>query len=64
MLLYLDESLVSEKVLFRQWSWSQIGHPAYTRSKLVSKTRYSVLPALDIDGYLLSSTLIVKGSVT
>jgi hypothetical protein len=64
MLLYLDESSASEKVLFRRRSWSQIGHPAYTRSELVSKTRCSVLPALDIDGYLPGSTLVVEGSVT
>ncbi|KAI4767725.1 hypothetical protein E4T52_17132 [Aureobasidium sp. EXF-3400] len=64
MLLYLDESAASEKVLFRRRSWSQIGDPAYTRSELVSKTRCSVLPALDIDRYLTGSTLVVEGAVT
>jgi transposase len=64
MLLYLDESAASEKVLFRRRSWSQIGHPAYTTSELVSKTRCSVLPALSIDGYLPGSTLVVEGAVT
>lgn len=64
MLLYLDESAASEKVLFRRRSWSQIGNPAYTRSELVSKTRCSVLPALDIDRYLTGSTLVVEGAVT
>lgn len=64
MLMYLDESAASQKVLFRRRSWSQIGHPAYTRSKIVSKTRCSVLPALDIDGFLPGSTLVVEGSVT
>jgi len=64
MLLYLDESAASEKVLFRQRSWSQIGHPAYTTSELVTKTRCSVLPALDIDGHLPGSTLVVDGAVT
>lgn len=36
MLLYLDESAASEKVMFRRRSWSAIGLPAYTRSELVS----------------------------
>jgi len=64
MLLYLDESAASEKVLFRRRSWSQIGHPAYPRSELVSKTRCSALPVLNIDGYLPGSTLVVEGAVT
>ncbi|CAD0055223.1 unnamed protein product [Aureobasidium pullulans] len=64
MLLYLDESACSEKVMFRRRSWSQIGLPAYTRSELVNKTRCSVLPALDVHGYLYGSSLVVEGAVT
>lgn len=64
MLLYLDELAASEKVLFRRRSWSQIGSPTYTRSELVCKTRCSVLPALDINGYLPGTTLVVEGAVT
>jgi transposase len=64
MLVYLDESACSEKVMFRRRSWSQIGLPAYTRSELVNKTRCSVLPALDVNGYLYGSSLVVEGSVT
>lgn len=64
MLVYLDESACSEKVMFRRRSWSQIGLPAYTRSELVNKVRCSVLPALDVDGYLYGSTLVVEGAVT
>lgn len=64
MLLYLDESAASEKVLFRPRSWSQIGHSAFTKSELVNNTRCSVLSALDIDGYLSGSTLVVEGAVT
>jgi hypothetical protein len=48
MLLYLDESAASEKVMFRRRSWSAIGLPAFTRSELLSKVRCSVLPALDL----------------
>jgi transposase len=64
MLLYLDESAASEKVMFRRRSWSAIGLPAYTRSELLSKVRCSVLPALDIHGYLPGATLVVEGAVT
>jgi hypothetical protein len=64
MLLYLDESAASEKAMFRRRSWSAIGLPAYTRSELVSKVRCSVLPALDINGYLPGATLVVEGAVT
>ena len=64
MLLDLHESACSEKVMFRRRSWSQIGLPAYTRSELVSKTRCSVLPALDVHGYLYGSSLVVEGAVT
>lgn len=64
MLVYLDESACSEKVMFRRRSWSQIGLPAYTRSDLVNKVRCSVLPALDVHGYLYGSTLVVEGAVT
>ncbi|KAI5234950.1 hypothetical protein E4T42_09785 [Aureobasidium subglaciale] len=64
MLLYLDESAASEKVLFRRRAWSQIGQPAFIRSELSTKTRCSVLPALDINGYLPGSTLVVEGAVT
>ena len=64
MLPYLDESAASEKVMFRRRSWSAIGLPAYTRSELLSKVRCSVLPALDIHGYLPGATLVVEGAVT
>jgi len=64
MVLFLDESAASEKVLFRNRSWSQIGLPAYTRSELTNKTRCSVLPALDIHGYLPGAALVVEGAVT
>lgn len=64
ILLYLDESAASKKVMFRRRLWSAIGLPAYTRSELLSKVRCSVLPALDIHGYLPGATLVVEGAVT
>ncbi|KAI4850121.1 hypothetical protein E4T44_02934 [Aureobasidium sp. EXF-8845] len=64
LLLYLDESAGFEKAMFRRRSWSATGLPAYTRSELVSKVRCTVLPALDINGYLPGATLVVEGAVT
>jgi hypothetical protein len=64
ILLYLNESAASKKVIFRRRSWSAIGLGAYTRSELLSKVRCSMLPALDIYGYLPRATLVVKGAVT
>lgn len=63
-LLYVDESSVSEKTLFRRYGWSAIGLPAYTRSALRRGTRCSVLPAYSVDGYIPGATLVVEGSVT
>jgi transposase len=64
MLVYLAESACSEKVMFRCRSWSQIGLSVYARSELINKTRCSVLLALDVDGCLYGSSLVVEGSVT
>lgn len=63
-IVYVDESNSSEKVLFRRTSWSQIGLPAFTFSTLRNSTRCSILPALDVDGYIPGCTLIVESSVT
>jgi len=63
MLVYLDESNNSEKTLFRRTSYSAIGLPAFTSSVLRNATRCSLLPALDVNGYL-PGTLVVEGSVT
>lgn len=63
-LVYVDESSVNEKTLFRKRCWSKKGTPAVTESVLRSSTRCSVLPAYTIDGYISGITLVVEGSVT
>lgn len=63
-LVYVDESSVNEKTLFRKACWSKKGQPAYTESVLRNSTRCSVLPAYTIDGYIHGVTLVVEGSVT
>lgn len=62
MLLYLDESAASEEAMFHRRSWSAIGLPAYTMSELVSKVQCSVLPALEINGYVPGATLVVESA--
>jgi hypothetical protein len=64
MLLYLNESVASEKVMFRRRSWLAISLPAYIRLELLLKVRCSILLALDIHRYLPRATLVVKGAVT
>ena len=64
MLLFVDESNVGEKTLFRRTAWSPIGLPAITTSVLRNSTRCSVLPAYSIEGSLPGTTLVVEGSVT
>lgn len=63
-LVYVDESSVNEKSLFRKSAWSKKGQPAVTESVLRNSTRCSVLPAYTIDGYIPGITLVVEGSVT
>ena len=63
-LLFVDESNVSEKTMFRRTAWSPIGLPAFITSNLRSSTRCSVLPAYSIDGYLPGATLAIEGSIT
>ena len=63
-LVYLDESYGSERTLLRKRAWSLIGLPAYTEATLRHAQRFSILPALTVDGYLPGSTLVVRGSVT
>lgn len=51
-------------MISRRHSWSTLGLPAFTRSDLASKVRYSVLRALNIHGHVPGSILVVEGAVT
>lgn len=64
MLVFVDETHVSEKTLFRKKAWAPVGLPAITESPLRNATRCSILPAYTVDGYIYRTTLVVEGSVT
>jgi transposase len=51
-LIFLDETLVNEKTGWRTRGYAPIGSPARYRANIDRGKTFSVLPALDIDGYL------------
>jgi hypothetical protein len=62
-LVFVDESACSERTGDRKRGWSPVGMKSCKLQWLDRSNRYSVLPALTIDGYL-DNLLIVKGGVT
>jgi transposase len=59
-LIFLDESLFNEKTGWRSRGYAPIGSLARYRANINRGQTYSILPALDIDGYL-PCTGIKKG---
>ena len=51
-LIFIDESLFNEKTGWRSKAYAPIGHPARYKTDISRGKTYSILPALDIDGYL------------
>jgi transposase len=62
-LVYCDESACNERTLDRKYGWAPAGMPAYNIQLQRRSTRWSVLPALIVDGYL-PDPLIIQGSIT
>jgi len=60
-LVFLDESSKDDRVLLRQYGWSTTGEDAVDSVPLDRGSRYSVLPALTIDGYM--AVRVVEGSI-
>jgi hypothetical protein len=60
-LVFLDESSKDDRVLLRQYGWSTTGEDAVDSVPLDRGFRYSVLPALTIDGYM--AVRVVEGSI-
>jgi transposase len=61
-LVFLDESACNERTGDRKFGWAPIGRGCEV-SRLVKRSeRWSVLPALSVNGYL--SYLIYQGSIT
>jgi hypothetical protein len=62
-LCFVDESACSPRTGDRKRGWSPIGIPCLDTQRLRREVRWSVLPAMTIDGYL-RDPLIIQGGVT
>jgi transposase len=62
-LCFVDESACSPRTGDRKRGWSPIGIPCLDTQRLRREVRWSVLPAITIDGYL-RDPLIVQGGIT
>jgi transposase len=59
--VFLDESAVDNKTVQRSHGWSQVGQPCVRRMTFHRGKRYSILPALTIDGVIALE--VFEGSV-
>jgi len=60
--IFLAESAVDNKTVQRSHGWSRIGQPCVRRMSFLRGKKYSILPALSIDGII--GLEIFEGSVT
>ena len=61
-LVFLDESACNERTGDRKFGWAPIGRGCEVSHPTKRSERWSVLPALSVDGYL--SYIIYQGSIT
>jgi transposase len=61
-LVFLDESACNERTGDRKFGWAPIGRGCEVSRSVKRSERWSVLPALSVDGYL--SYIIYQGSIT
>jgi hypothetical protein len=62
-LVFLHETASCERTGDRKYGWSLVGSPCFTEQYLNHFLRYSVLPALTVNGYL-DDPLICIGGIT
>jgi transposase len=62
-LVFIDESAANERTRDRKYGWSPQGFKATDILPIKRSQRWSILPALTVDGYL-DGTLIYQGSIT
>lgn len=62
MVIFLDESAKDDRTLGRKMGWSRIGTHCIQRQCFVRGQRYSILPALTLDGIIAYD--IIEGPVT
>ena len=58
--VFVDESSVNETTGQRRWGWSDIGSRTLLISTLHGQQRWTILPALSLDGYICS-TIVPEG---
>jgi len=51
-IIFLDESACSGRTVNRRWGWSPRGYACRVKETSIRSSRYSILPALSIDGYI------------
>ena len=61
-LVFLDESACNERTGDRKYGWAPIGRGCEVSRHVKRSERWSVLPALSVNGYL--SYLIYQGLIT
>nr|GAT43019.1 predicted protein [Mycena chlorophos] len=52
MLVFLDESHCDRRTMQRRWAWAPEGDRAHRKDFFIRGTKYSVLPAISLDGIL------------
>lgn len=62
-LVFIDESGANERTGWRKRGWSPKGIACSALQGTKRSERWSILPALTVDGYLRDSTLIYQGSI-
>ena len=62
-MVFVDETAACERNGWRKYGWSLRGAPCYNSQPLKRSERWSVLPAIGINGHL-DKTLIHRGSIT
>ena len=60
-LVFLDESSKDDRAILRRYGWAIKGQHAIENVSLNRGIRYSILPALTVDGYM--AVRVVKGSI-
>jgi len=63
-LVFVDECARSEKNGYRKYGWAPTGVSPMELKQTKYSDRFSVLPALTVNGYLPNSTLVIKGGVS
>lgn len=61
-IIAIDESACNERTGDRKYSWSRIGTPVEATYSMKRSKRWSLLPAMTVNGYL--SYTIFQGSIT